>query len=115
MAHHDQLSAVVAALKREELIPDVVPEDFSPSLVFSVVWPSGKAASLSNELTREDTLEEPDVKLTLAATSGDESVTEISYTLVMADPDAPSRTEPKYRQFRHWVVNQSRSRCREPS
>lgn len=26
------------------------------------------------------------------------------YTLIMTDPDAPSRTEPKFREFRHWTV-----------
>lgn len=26
------------------------------------------------------------------------------YTLVMTDPDAPSRIEPTYREFKHWVV-----------
>lgn len=29
---------------------------------------------------------------------------ETSYTLVMTDPDDPSREDSKYRQFRHWVV-----------
>jgi hypothetical protein len=26
------------------------------------------------------------------------------YTLVMSDPDAPSRSNPKMREWRHWVV-----------
>jgi len=26
------------------------------------------------------------------------------YTLIMTDPDAPSRAEPKIREFKHWVV-----------
>ncbi|KAH3759685.1 protein D2 [Pelomyxa schiedti] len=26
------------------------------------------------------------------------------YTLVMTDPDAPSRASPKFREWRHWVV-----------
>lgn len=26
------------------------------------------------------------------------------YTLVMTDPDAPSRAKPKFREFRHWLV-----------
>ncbi|KAF8625487.1 hypothetical protein AX15_005352 [Amanita polypyramis BW_CC] len=30
--------------------------------------------------------------------------TEATYTLVMTDPDAPSRVEPLYREFRHWVI-----------
>lgn len=26
------------------------------------------------------------------------------YTLIMTDPDAPSRADPKYREVRHWLV-----------
>lgn len=26
------------------------------------------------------------------------------YTLIMTDPDAPSRTDPKFREYRHWLV-----------
>lgn len=26
------------------------------------------------------------------------------YTLIMTDPDAPSRADPKFREFKHWVV-----------
>ncbi|KAG0323005.1 hypothetical protein BG000_002750, partial [Podila horticola] len=27
------------------------------------------------------------------------------YTLIMTDPDAPSRSNPKFREWRHWVVS----------
>jgi phosphatidylethanolamine-binding protein len=26
------------------------------------------------------------------------------YTIIMTDPDAPNRAEPKYREVRHWLV-----------
>lgn len=26
------------------------------------------------------------------------------YTLIMTDPDAPSRANPTYREFKHWVI-----------
>ncbi|KAL0572054.1 hypothetical protein V5O48_009912 [Marasmius crinis-equi] len=106
----DPLSAVVTALKREQVIPDVIPEDFNPSVLFSVIYPSGKEALLSSELTREDTLDEPEINFTPMVVSdeaaGDSTTDggETTYTLVMTDPDAPSRAEPKYRQFRHWVI-----------
>ncbi|KAG6329447.1 hypothetical protein ID866_9642 [Astraeus odoratus] len=29
---------------------------------------------------------------------------EVSYTLVMTDPDAPSRKKPNFAQWRHWVA-----------
>ncbi|KAF9045780.1 PEBP-like protein, partial [Hymenopellis radicata] len=99
----DPLSAVVVALQREQIIPDVIPGPFTPSVLFSITYPTGIEALLSSELTREDTLDEPEINFTpmqnvLGATE------EPTYTLVMTDPDAPSRAEPKYRQFRHWVI-----------
>ncbi|KAF9258751.1 PEBP-like protein [Marasmius fiardii PR-910] len=106
----DPLSAVVSALKREQIIPDIIPEDFSPSVLFSIIYPSGKEAILSTELTREEALEEPQINFTPMNVSdeaaGDSTSTEgeTTYTLVMTDPDAPSRAEPKFRQFRHWVI-----------
>lgn len=30
------------------------------------------------------------------------------YTLLMVDPDAPSRSNPKNREFRHWLVTNIR-------
>lgn len=111
----DPLSAIVSALQRESIIPDVIPQSsaFSPSVLFSVIYPGGKEAVLSTELTREDTLEEPEINFTPMVASdesaGDSTSNrgETSYTLVMTDPDAPSRADPKFRQFRHWVVRVS--------
>lgn len=100
----DPLSNVTAALQREEIIPEVIPTTFSPSILFSIVWPDGKQAVLSNYLTREDTLEEPNVNFVPLIVPASTVAQDVTYTLVMTDPDAPSRTDPKYRQFRHWVI-----------
>ncbi|KAG6916978.1 hypothetical protein DXG01_004407 [Tephrocybe rancida] len=88
---------------RDDVIPEeVIPPDFTPSIFFSVVWPNGKATrTLGGFLTREDTLEEPEIYFK-PLPSPEASAT--SYTLVMSDPDAPSRADPKYGQFRHWVI-----------
>jgi phosphatidylethanolamine-binding protein len=112
----DPLSALVTALAREGLIPLVIPSSFLPSVLFSVEWPGGKQALLGNELTTVETAEEPVVTLMpmvvpteAADNSGERGAgdAETSYTLVMVDPDAPSRVDPKYKQFRHWVVRLS--------
>lgn len=107
----DPLSDIAASLKKHEIIPDVVPDTFHPALLFSVVWPNGKKSTYGHELTKEDTTAEPSVYFTPMAvpdTSGNlvsgTATTEVTYTLVLTDPDAPSRADPKYRQFRHWVV-----------
>jgi len=111
MTSLDPLSALVSALKREQIIPHVIPALFNPSLLFSIVYPSGKEVMLGNEFIVEETLDEPSINFTpmnmppeQADNPGDVGVNEISYTLAMVDPDAPSRAEPVYRSFRHWLV-----------
>ncbi|KAG6865215.1 hypothetical protein C0991_004416 [Blastosporella zonata] len=93
-------SPLLSVLQREDVIPEVVPPNFTPSIFFSIVWPNEKEANSGNFLTREDTLEEPAIHITSASPEASTA----SYTLVMTDPDAPSRADPKYRQFRHWVI-----------
>ena len=80
---------------------------------YTIVYPTGREVATGNTLLREDTLDEPDVVITPmnlpfanadSTGEGDDLVKEVSYTLVLTDPDAPSKADPKYRQFRHWVV-----------
>ena len=101
----DPLSAITSALQKEKIIPDLVPAElaFTPSVLFSVVFPNGSEVNLGNELTVEETQDEPEIRL--AALNGPwDDAPETSYTLAMLDPDAPYRTEAIYRSFRHWVV-----------
>ncbi|KAF5376918.1 hypothetical protein D9615_007316 [Tricholomella constricta] len=101
----DPLSNVVSSLKREKIIPDVMPPSFAPSVLFSVVWPNGSEAVMGNFLSREDTLEEPEVNFVpLIVPDAPKAAQDVTYTLVMTDPDAPSRANPKFGQFRHWVI-----------
>jgi len=110
------LDSIVVALKRENIIPDVIPPSFTPTLFFSIVYPTGHEVETGNTLLREDTLDEPDVVISPmnlpfanadSTGEGADLTKEVSYTLVMTDPDAPSRADPKYGQFRHWVVRNS--------
>ncbi|KAL5504798.1 TFS1 [Sanghuangporus vaninii] len=95
----DPLSSVAASLRKDRIIPDVIPDNFTPSVLFSVNW-GEKEALLGNELTKEDTQNEPSVQLTpMGAEEGNPT-----YTLAMLDPDAPSHDDPKFGPFRHWVV-----------
>jgi len=48
-----------------------------------------------------------DMPLEDAVSTGEGGATrsaEVAYTLVMLDPYVPSREDPAYRSFRHWVV-----------
>ncbi|KAI0339202.1 PEBP-like protein [Trametopsis cervina] len=103
----DPLSGVTAALRREKLIPDVIPETFNPSMLFSIIYPGGKEVILGNELLISETAEEPEISfapMSMPAEQADSQGEEVSYTLVMFDPDVPTRADPQFKTFRHWVI-----------
>jgi len=92
-------------LQRNKVINDVIPYStaFGPEVFFSVVWEDNNTDVPKPGLTldRELTVKQPKIKIhPLFAPEGD-----FTYTLVVTDPDAPSREDPKFREFRHWVVS----------
>jgi phosphatidylethanolamine-binding protein len=97
-------SVVTSALRQARLVPDIVPEDFEPSIFLSITYPNGLQALLGNELTVEETTDQPSITFS-SINPADETI-DVSafYTLAMLDPDAPFAAEPIYRSFRHWVV-----------
>jgi phosphatidylethanolamine-binding protein len=104
----DPVSGVSEALRRERLIPDVLPESFVPSMLFSVVYPGGKEVVLGNELLVSEAAEEPQVSfapMNMPVEQADSDGEEVAYTLVMFDPDVPMSSNPQFRSFRHWVVS----------
>jgi hypothetical protein len=96
MDNDNPLEFISKSLHESQIIPNVIPEHFFPSLPISILYKH--PITIGAHLNREDTLDEPDI----AFTSTDTTTT--TYTLVMTDPDAPSRDDPKFGQFRHWVV-----------
>ena len=76
-----------------QVVPDVL--DTPPGAIANVQFP-GAAAEQGNVLTPTLVKNAPTVTWT------DEPNT--LYTVVMTDPDAPSREEPTYREWLHWVV-----------
>lgn len=106
----DPLSAIVTTLQKEQIIPDIIPAShlFTPSVLFSIVYPNGSEVNLGNEMAVEEMQDEPEIRL--AALNGPwDDAPEASYTLAFLDPDAPYRTDAIYRSFRHWVVRESLS------
>ena len=106
----DPLSKVTSALQAEKIIPDVIPASvhFSPRVLFSVVWPSTSTeVMLGSKIAKSLVQEEPEIKILPMQGAGGSGVEEVSYVVVMTDPDAPSRADPKYGEWRHWVVRLS--------
>ncbi|XP_063896607.1 protein D2 isoform X1 [Helicoverpa armigera] len=88
------MSSIIRSFEAQSVVPDVVSK--APSAVLSVKYPSGVEVNEGNVLTPTEVKDIPDVKWNASA---DEF-----YTLAMTDPDAPSRKDPKFREWHHWLV-----------
>jgi hypothetical protein len=85
-------------------------DDFSPSLGLHASWPSpewpGKErALLGNTLKPEHLKEEPVIRLHDMQAASLSSYRNVSYVITLTDPDAPSRDDPKWSEFCHWIAS----------
>ncbi|KAK4458703.1 phosphatidylethanolamine-binding protein [Cladorrhinum samala] len=101
----DPANKVRDELKEAEIIPTVV-DDFTPSLLLSVSWPdTDQKAKLGNTLKPEDLKDTPSISLKPIASSDQLNISsETSIVVVATDPDAPSRDDPKWSEFCHWIA-----------
>ncbi|SPP88128.1 protein D3 [Drosophila guanche] len=76
------------------IIPDII--DVKPKAKATITYPSGAQVDLGKELTPTQVKDEPTVVYDAEAGS--------LYTLLLVDPDAPSREDPKFREILHWAV-----------
>ncbi|XP_076270104.1 protein D3-like isoform X2 [Rhynchophorus ferrugineus] len=81
------------AFTENDIVPDVL--DHPPNNRVEVKYGASEV-SLGNELTPTSVREEPLLKYP--------SQDGRYYTVIMTDPDAPSRSNPIRREFRHWLV-----------
>ncbi|CAG8759889.1 2939_t:CDS:2, partial [Racocetra persica] len=86
-------------LVSDEVISDVV-DKFVPEAVLNIKY-GEKKVEFGNEFTFEETQQAPDVSFVLGESDSDNKS---RYTLIMTDPDAPSRKNPIKREWRHWIV-----------
>ncbi|KAH8382307.1 hypothetical protein KR009_002857 [Drosophila setifemur] len=76
------------------IIPDII--DVKPASKATIKYPSGVQVELGKELTPTQVKDQPTVEFDADAGS--------LYTLLVVDPDAPSREDPKFRELLHWLV-----------
>ncbi|XP_058056441.1 phosphatidylethanolamine-binding protein homolog F40A3.3-like [Anopheles bellator] len=81
-------------MEKHEVVPDVIP--VAPAAVAKVSYPSGAVVEEGNVLTPTQVKDVPKVEWNAEANA--------LYTIGMTDPDAPSRKEPKFREWHHWLV-----------
>jgi len=89
--------SVQEGLKKDGIIPDVI-DDFTPNTLVQLKYPCGKEVSLGASLKPSETQAEPEIQI---VPDGEDDAT---YTLVLTDPDAPSREDPKWSEFCHWII-----------
>jgi len=85
----------VIDMEAHRVVPDVL--DVAPKDVMQVSYDSGKSADNGNELTPTEVQNHP-VNISWPVEQ------DALYTLCMTDPDAPSRKEPKFREWHHYLV-----------
>ncbi|VDM56912.1 unnamed protein product [Angiostrongylus costaricensis] len=82
------------AFKKHQVVPDVV--GAAPSKTVKATYDGGVEVCLGNVLTPTQVKNPP--KLVWDTDQG------ALYTVIFTDPDAPSRKEPTYREWHHWLV-----------
>ncbi|ODV91505.1 hypothetical protein CANCADRAFT_42152 [Tortispora caseinolytica NRRL Y-17796] len=93
-------ASITESLKKSEIVPDVL-DDFAASTLISISYAPDVEAVLGNTLEVAATQHYP--KITLALDGAAEPDTK--YTIVMTDPDAPTRGDKKWSEYCHFVVS----------
>jgi phosphatidylethanolamine-binding protein len=100
------------ALQAAEIIPTVIP-DFQPTSLLAADWAPGVSASLGNKLPTLILKLAPALTLThspSSLTTEDAALQSclharnMTYVVVLTDPDAPSRGDPKNAEYAHWIA-----------
>ncbi|XP_030754179.1 protein D2-like [Sitophilus oryzae] len=81
------------AFTEHQIVPDVI--DQPPTQTATVTYPKAKV-NLGNEIGPVNVRQQPQVTYPAEKNA--------YYTLIMTDPDAPSRTSPDRKEARHWLV-----------
>ncbi|KAL2760069.1 hypothetical protein ACRALDRAFT_1067288 [Sodiomyces alcalophilus JCM 7366] len=109
-SNNNDMVEVQKRLNEAEIIPTVI-DKFKPIMGLSVKWTDPKdVAFLGNTLEPSHLQSPPTVRLEKAETEGDSSTASIvrpgmTYVLAVTDPDAPSRDDPKWSEFCHWIAS----------
>lgn len=101
----NDVSGVKDELKKAKIIPTVI-DEFVPSLLVGIDWPSSKHAELGNTVKPKKLQDEPTITLTRPGSETDScsSIANVTYTVTLTDPDAPSRDNPKWSEMCHWIA-----------
>ena len=93
-------NTLVESLKSAQLLPSaIIPGNFNPILDLGVTFPSGLAPQQGTLARVSQIKEQPRISI-----SSPQPLSNLTYTFMMIDPDAPTPDDPKFAYWRHWVV-----------
>jgi len=87
-------SRLITTMEQNGVIPDVI--DTAPPDTLQIKYSSGVEVNMGNELTPTQVKDAPTISWDVEEGA--------FYTLCMTDPDAPSRKDPKFREWHHWLL-----------
>lgn len=90
----DFAKMALKSFQEHQVVPDVI--DTAPTEVLSVSYEGGQQVKEGNVLTPTQVQNKPQLSWNADANA--------LYTVCMTDPDAPSRKEPTFREWHHWLV-----------
>ncbi|RYP61206.1 hypothetical protein DL769_007800 [Monosporascus sp. CRB-8-3] len=102
-SHDSDLQKVKHELVKAEIIPTVV-DEFLPSFVLNVEWSSDVYASLGNTLKPEKVQGQPTFSVIRPSGATGSTAANLTYTITLTDPDAPSRDNPKWAEMCHFIA-----------
>ncbi|KAH8381956.1 hypothetical protein KR009_001136 [Drosophila setifemur] len=88
------MSEPAECFSKHKVVPDVLKN--CPANLLKVTYPNGQSVSMGMELTPTQVKDQPKVEW--------DADPDALYTLILTDPDAPSRKNPKFREWHHWLV-----------
>jgi phosphatidylethanolamine-binding protein len=93
------------ALKYSSIISDVL-DDFEPTRSVSIAYPKAhESVQLGNDIPVESVSSRPVFEFHgMLAESGASGTSNKTLTLVLTDPDAKSRDNPKWSEMCHWIL-----------
>ena len=97
----DYNKEVLEQLTKEEINKDVTKVEFKPWGILSVNYKKNLTVELGNVLGVPETQDYPEITFEL---NTEQSIKDDDlFTLVMTDPDAPTRSDPIYGEYCHYV------------
>lgn len=100
------LLEVKAALGRAHIIPEIITEDFTPTVLFDVCYGIGGNIRIGQEIDVDGVLDEPGLTLARIDGAGEAMKAGGTYTVAIVDPDARPLAGETNRLFRHWLVRE---------